>query len=288
MHRLGWLIPVFFALAGCQNGGSPFVYGQKVGTNAAPGSLAAQNPLLNGPSPEVQTLTAQLQDAQRRSSQLDMNNRELTAQIAQAQQLLQSEREQSRLIKQQLAETGTKMRDLLGAKDEAERRATALFASQKQVGGATITANNSIRNSLKLVEIAGLEVRQEGTTIRIDIPTERLFAPGTVQLTPQATTLLDDVALSIGKNYPRQLIVVEGHADNSINASSPAASHQLTSAQATAVLEQLVSRGHIPANQISSMAFGAHRPRFANTSAQGQARNRRIEIVIYPDTVDGK
>lgn len=289
VRRTALLIPALLLLAGCQQGGNPFLLGQGVQNNAAPGSLASQNPLLSSPSPEAQVLTAKVQEAERRLAQLDAQNRELTAQMAQAQQIVQTEREQKRLIQQQLAEAGGKLREVITAKDDVERRASALYASQQRVGGATITANNSIRSSLRVADVAGLEVRQEGTTIRVDIPADRLFAPGTTQISAQATTLLDDVGAAISRNYPRQLIVVEGHTDNSIApGGSPAASHQLTAGQAYAVLDYLVSQRRLPPNQLSSMAFGSHRPRMSNANPQGQQKNRRIELVIYPDTLDGK
>jgi len=287
--RILWLLPLLLALAGCQQGGNPFLFGQGAYNNAAPGSLAAGNPLLSSPSPEAQALTAKLQDAERRLASLDSQNRELTAQIAQAQQVLQNEREQKRLVQQQLADAGNKLREVVSAKDDVERRASALYASQRQPGGATITANNSIRSSLKTAEVAGLEVRQEGTAIRVEIPADKLFTPGTSQLLPAATPLLDDVAAAIARHYPRQLIVVEGHTDNSPMLTSPAgASHQLAAGQAHMVLDYLVSQKRLPAGQLSSMAFGAHRPRVSNATPQGQQKNRRIELVIYPDTVDGK
>jgi flagellar motor protein MotB len=289
VQRLAWLPLVVVLLTGCQQGGSPFLLGQSVQNNAAPGGLAANNPLLAGPSPESQAVAAQLQDAQRRLSQLDASNRELTAQIAQAQQIMQSEREQKRLIQQQLAEAGGKLREVITAKDEVERRASALYASQRQVGGATITANSSIRSSLRTADVAGLEVRQEGTTIRVEVPADRLFTPGTSQLLPQGSSLLDDIAASITRNYPRQLLVVEGHTDNSPAISGTAgASHQLSAGQAHMVLDYLITQRRMPPNQISSMAFGAYRPRVSNATPEGQRKNRRVEIVIYPDTVDGK
>jgi flagellar motor protein MotB len=283
-----WLLLALLLLTGCQQGGNPFLLGQPLQNNAAPGSLAASNPLLSSPSPESQLLTAQLQDAQRKLAQLDVSNRELTAQIAQAQQVLQSERDQKRLIQQQLAEAGGKMRELMTAKEEVERRATALYASQRQPGGAAITANSSIRSSLPVADIAGLDVRQEGSTIRVEIPADRLFAPGTASLLPQAAPLLDDAAAAIARSYPRQLIVVEGHTDNSpALMASPGLSHQLSAGQSHAVLDYLVSQRRLPPGQLSSMAFGAHRPRFSNAEAIGQQKNRRIELVIYPDAVGG-
>jgi chemotaxis protein MotB len=220
-------------------------------------------------------------------------NRELTARVAQAEQLLQSEREQKRLIQQQLAEAGNRLKEAVASREELSKQANAMFASQqasaKPVGGATITANNSIRSSLRVADVAGLEVRQEGTTIRVEIPADKLFAPGTMQLLPQSAALLDNIAAAIVRNYPRQLIVIEGHTDsNTNNPQAPATSHQIAAAQSHAVVDYFLSRNLLPASQISSMSFGAFRPRVSNATAQGQAKNRRLEMVIYPDTIDGK
>lgn len=284
-----WLFPALLLLAGCQQGGNPFLFGQGMHNNAAPGSLVAGHPALGATSQEGQVLNAKLGDAERRLAQLDAQNRELTAQIAQAQQVVQAEREQKKLIQQQLAEAAGKYKEVVAAKDDVERRASALYASQRQPGGASISANSSLRSSLKVTSVTGVEVRQEGTTIRMDIPADKLFAPGTTQLLQPGQLVLDEVAAAIAKNYPRQLIVIEGHTDNApALAASPGASHQLAAGQAHMVLDYLVSQRRLPASQVSEMSFGAHRPRFSNNSVDAQKKNRRIEIVIYPDTVDGK
>lgn len=284
-----WLLPVLLLLAGCQQGGNPFLFGQGMHNNAAPGSLAANHPALATASQESQVLNAKLTDAERRLASLDASNRELTAQIAQAQQIVQAEREQKKLIQQQLAEAAGKYREVVAAKDDVEKRASALYASQRSIGGATITANNSLKTSLKVTSVTGVEVRPEGSTIRMDIPADKLFTPGTSQLLPAGQTVLDEVAAAITKNYPRQLIVIEGHTDNApALAATPGASHQLAAGQAHMVLDYLVSRRQLPASQLSEMSFGGHRPRFSNNSVEAQAKNRRIEIVIYPDTIDGK
>jgi chemotaxis protein MotB len=280
--------------------------GQQLRNNAAPGTAPAANnvfgfnnsrfdpqALLAQASTESQALQVQMQEAQRKLAQFDNVNRELTARVAQAEQLLQSEREQKRLIQQQLAEAGNRLKEAVASREELSKQANAMFASQqasaKPVGGATITANNSIRSSLRVADVAGLEVRQEGTTIRVEIPADKLFAPGTMQLLPQSAALLDNIAAAIVRNYPRQLIVIEGHTDsNTNNPQAPATSHQIAAAQSHAVVDYFLSRNLLPASQISSMSFGAFRPRVSNATAQGQAKNRRLEMVIYPDTIDGK
>jgi chemotaxis protein MotB len=284
------IVAALLLLAGCQQGGNPFLFGQGMHTNAPPGSIAAGHPALGSTSQEGQVLNARLSDAERRLALLDAQNRELTAQIAQAQQIVQAEREQKRLIQQQLAEAAGKYKEVVAAKEDVERRASALYASQRQPGGTAITANSSVRSSLKVTSVTGVDVRQEGTTIRMTISADKLFTPSNPpQWLQSAQVVLDELAAAITKNYPRQLIVIEGHTDNSAAlAASPGASHQLTAGQAHMVLDYLVSQRRLPAGQLSEMSFGSHRPRFSNNSPEAQAKNRRIEIVIYPDTIDGK
>lgn len=285
-----WLALALLLLAGCQQGGNPFLLGQGMYNNAPPGSVAANNPALGTSSQESQVLTAKLSEAERRLSLLDAQNRELTAQMASAHQIVQAERDQKKLIQQQLAEAAGRLRETVAAKDAVDKRATEFFASQRQQPvGATITANNSIRAALKVTNVPGLEVRQDGTTIRIEIPADKLFAPGTTQLLPAGQPVLDEVAAAIAKNYPRQLVVIEGHTDNApALAASPGGSHQVAAGQAHMVLDYVVSQRRLPANQLSTLSLGSHRPRFSNGTPEAQQKNRRIEFVIYPDTTDGK
>ena len=48
---------------------------------------------------------------------------------------------------------------------------------------------------------------------------------------------------------------------------------------------QLVDRGRLPPRQLSILAMGASYPLASNGTAAGQAKNRRVEIVVYPDTL---
>lgn len=242
-----------------------------------------------GNSPDVDTTIAQVRDLRDRLARLDADNRELTNQVAQTNQLLQVERDQKRLMQQQLAEAGSRLKDLSVAREDAERRASTFLASTRSQQGAQITANSSLKNKLKPIEVAGLEVRQEEGVVRIEIPADKLFNPGMVQLRPDAKGLLEEVGFALEQSYPRQLMVVEGHTDtNPALGATPSLSHQVSAAQAQAVLDFLTSHTRIAPAQISSMAFGQYRPRMSNATTAGQTKNRRVEIAIYPESNDAR
>jgi flagellar motor protein MotB len=239
---------------------------------------------------QAQTLTSQVQDLNRRVSQLDLNNADLHRQLAQAQQQQQKERqsaqEQVALLQKQLGETAAKLKETQVARQDADKQISALQASTRLRGGAAITANNSVRQSLAAVSIPGLDIRQDGEVIRIEIPGDKLFLPGTAQLQTDGYRILDEVAAAIQRSYARQRIVVEGHTDDSVSA-NPTAAHTLTNAQAQAVFQQLVQRGRLPPRQLSVLAMGDNHPLVSNGTPAGKAKNRRIELVVYPDTIDG-
>src|SRR5205085_5592195 len=100
------------------------------------------------PSPQ---LASQVSDLNRRVGQLDLNNADLHRQLAQAEQARQSSQEQVTLLQRQLGEMATRLKDTQLAKQESDKQVTAIQASTRARGGATITANNSIRQSLAMV-----------------------------------------------------------------------------------------------------------------------------------------
>jgi chemotaxis protein MotB len=235
------------------------------------------------PVPAEQALT---HDMTRRTNALDANNRDLHAQLAQSRQQVQVLQDQVNLLQQQLTETAKQVKQIQVAKEQAERKYQTLHASATRRGGALITANSSLGPSLRVIEIPGLEVRQEGESIHIELPSDKLFAPGTAQLIGSAFPLLDQLAAELARNYPRQRIGIEGHTDGAPLTGGISA-HQLAAAQAVTVFEQLTRRNRLPSRHFSILAQGSNQPLASNGTQTGRAKNRRVELVVYPETVDG-
>ncbi len=276
----GWLLGMAVAAGqlGCNN--NPFA--------PAGASTAWQQP------GQQQPYEAQLAELNRRASQLDANNRDLNAQLAQGAQQFQVAREQVALLQRQLQDSAAQLRESQTARRETERQLETLRASYERRGGAVLTANSSIRQTLAPVEIPGVNVRQDGEVIRVELASDQLFVGGGAQLQPTAYLTVDQVATAILRSYPRQRIGIEAHTDDSVGgaaggqagAGPVSAAHQLPAAQAAAVLALLATRNRLPSRQLFAAAHGANHPRVANTTAEGRFRNRRIEIVIYPESID--
>lgn len=267
MALLGLLV------AGCNQ--SPFL------ANSPPPTLWQQQQGAGASHP----YTSQLQDLDRRAAALDADNRELHAQIARFQQEKQLLQDELKLVRQRLEETTNQLREAQLAQQKAEQKVRTIEASMRQRGGAMIRANNSVQNALRIVDIPGFEVRMEDDVIRVEVPADRLFQPHTAQILPSAGYLLDPLVDTIARNYPRQLVAIEGHTDNTpLGATS---SHELTASQTVAVFRVLTERNRIPPQQLFLVAHGANHPLVSNATASGRSKNRRIELVIYPETVDG-
>ena len=113
-----------------------------------------------------------------------------------------------------------------------------------------------------------------------------LFDSGKAQIKSQAKPVLDKVASTIKRKVPDKNIGVSGHTDNvPIKHSKWKSNWELSTARATNVLHYLVSEGVSP-NRLSATGYGEHKPVASNSTPEGQAKNRRVEIVILPQYVE--
>ncbi len=121
-------------------------------------------------------------------------------------------------------------------------------------------------------------VKQEPRGMVITLSGSVLFASAKSELLPAAQIKLNDVANALIKEDPLSKIVVEGHTDSQGGA---AYNQDLSQRRAQSVRDYLVSRG-IAADRVTAQGFGPTRSVAENTSAEGRANNRRVEIVVQP------
>jgi flagellar motor protein MotB len=232
-----------------------------------------------------QQTAPQLVELQRRVQQLDDNNRQLTTQLAQSQQQVQAFRERGDLLAKQLQDATNQNKQLLAASQQYANQAAGMQASMSMRGGARLTANNSVANSASGLQIVGARVIPDGDLIRIRIPADQIFNPSTSQINPAAATVLDQVANALLRQFPRQRVGIEGHTDSSAPSGGGFVTpFQLAGAQAQAVMDQLVRRNGVPMQQLFVISHGPNHPLADNQSPAGRAENRRIELVVYPET----
>jgi len=123
-------------------------------------------------------------------------------------------------------------------------------------------------------------VKQEARGMVITLSGSVLFASAKWDLLPGARVKLNEVADALSKQDPLSKIVVEGHTDSQ---GGVAFNQDLSQHRAQSVLDYLVSRG-VASDRVSAQGFGFTRSVADNTSAEGRANNRRVEIVVQPIT----
>lgn len=101
------------------------------------------------------------------------------------------------------------------------------------------------------------------------------FTTGSAGLSSAARESLAKFS-GIVASYPTLKFTVEGHTDNT---GSDATNKQLSVRRAIAVRDYLIEQG-VAASRIDAAGFGSSRPIADNATAEGRARNRRVEIVI--------
>ncbi len=231
-----------------------------------------------------QQTSPQLVQLQQQVQSLGTDNRQLTAQVAQLQQQNQALSGQNQLLTSQLQDSVAQYRKLAATSQDVANQARSMQASLNSRGGARLTANNSLIGSAAGIQIAGAQVVQDGQVIRIRLPADRLFSAGSAMVSPQGTNQLDQVATTILAKHPRQRVAVEGHTDAGQRYGGVGSAYKLAGEQAQAVLDQLVQRNRLPSRQLFVVNHGANFPLADNQSEPGRAANRRVEIVIYPDS----
>lgn len=100
-----------------------------------------------------------------------------------------------------------------------------------------------------------------------------IFNANSDQLTIKSLDPLDDlVALLLA--HPNSIITIEGHTDAS---GKPALNKVLSQKRAETVRLYLIQNG-IQSSRIKAVGYGSERPLDTNRTAEGRARNRRVEI----------
>ncbi|MGH9396974.1 MAG: flagellar motor protein MotB [Terriglobia bacterium] len=105
------------------------------------------------------------------------------------------------------------------------------------------------------------------------------FDSGSAVMKPNALPVLSKIAAILA--HAPQNIRVEGHTDNvPIHNSQYASNWDLSTARATEVLDLLITRFSIAPERLAAAGYAKYHPVVSNATANGRARNRRVDIVV--------
>lgn len=124
------------------------------------------------------------------------------------------------------------------------------------------------------------EVAMTSKMIRINLAAPILFTSGDDSLNETAKNILKPIGYLL-KNLENNEIIIEGHTDSvPIKSGKWKTNWELSAARANSVVDFFNSEIDISNEKMIAAAYGEYRPVASNETAEGRAKNRRIEIVV--------
>jgi chemotaxis protein MotB len=135
----------------------------------------------------------------------------------------------------------------------------------------TALAAENAATMVELSNVAGL--------VTVRVPEKLLFAPGSAAITKPGKAGLKKIANAI-KSVSGRVFYVGGNTDNKpIKTKQFPSNWELSTSRALAVVHYFIAEGVDP-KVLGAAGFAQYHPIAANDTAEGRARNRRIDIGI--------
>lgn len=142
----------------------------------------------------------------------------------------------------------------------------------EEPGVSAVTALASELNTA--LAKSDIRIRERRDLLQLDIP-GIVFATNSDRISPAFLVELDKVAESL-KEYPGAHLHIIGHTDSVGNA---AYNMELSKRRAESVANYLISKG-FESSRLRTSGQGELNPVASNSTADGRARNRRVEILV--------
>ena len=196
-------------------------------------------------------------------------NRELLAELEEKEGALT--REQARLDKLQ--------RDLEARSrrvDDLERVIAAKDAKMNAL-------KNAISKALTNFEGKGLTVEQRNGKVYVSMENKLLFDSGSWAVNSEGRKAVRQLGEVLAEN-PDIAVLIEGHTDNVPYSGSGQLKDNwdLSTKRATAIVQILRENNNIDPKNLTAAGRGEYAPVATNETAEGRAKNRRIEVILTP------
>ncbi len=131
----------------------------------------------------------------------------------------------------------------------------------------------------KTLRDSGVSVERDGDNINLVMPGNITFVTAGHDLNASFHQVLDSVVLVL-QEFNQTIIVVAGHTDSR---GSDAYNQGLSERRADSVAQYLTQKG-VAAARIDTVGFGEKHPIADNSTSEGRALNRRVELSLIPIT----
>lgn len=159
-----------------------------------------------------------------------------------------------------------------------DQKAAELAAVKKSYEDMTAGLKNEI--AAGQVQISQLKGK-----LTLNMVDQILFDSGSADVKAEGKKVLDKVGEALNKVADKD-VRIEGHTDNkplsaALQSKFPS-NWELSTARATSVSRYLIEHDGVDPKRLGAAGYGEFRPKESNDTAEGRAKNRRIEIILVP------
>ncbi|NSX53246.1 OmpA family protein [Parasulfitobacter algicola] len=165
--------------------------------------------------------------------------------------------------------------------DGDERRRGAIIGGLAGAGGGALIGRQldkqaaELRNDLN----NNIDVVNTGERLIVTMPQDLLFAVDSTRVRPDLRSDLFVLSRSLN-DYPDSSVIIIGHTDNT----GPAGYNQDLSERRARSVGSVLTEGGVSQRRLRTIGRGEEQPVASNLTPEGRAQNRRVEIVIQPNT----
>jgi chemotaxis protein MotB len=198
-------------------------------------------------------------------------NRQLLAELEAKQKALTAEQDRLTKLKKDLEATSTRLAEL-------EKIMADKDAAMKKL-------KETLTKSLKAFEGKGLTVTEKDGKVYVSMENKLLFESGSWTVGTEGKKAVDLVGKVLGDN-PEISVLIEGHTDNDKITGTIGGGVEnnwdLSTKRATAIVNILSANAKVKKENLTAAGRGEYAPLLSNETAEGKAKNRRIEIILTP------
>ena len=179
-------------------------------------------------------------------------------------------------LMEKIAERENELADRMARVDELE----GLITRQQE---AMRNLKEKLSDALLNFEDKGLTVEARDGKVYVSMENKLLFRSGSWTVGAEGRLAIEELGNVLADN-PDIAILIEGHTDNvPYSGKGPLKGNwDLSTKRATAIVNQLLENPDILPQNLTAAGRGEYLPIAPNSTRQGRAANRRIEVVLSP------
>jgi len=182
-----------------------------------------------------------------------------------------------------LATENDRLESLKKALEDRSNRVAELEKVIADKDAAMTALKEAISRALTDFEGKGLTVEQRDGKVYVSMENKLLFSSGSWAVGTEGRRAVQQLGSVLGQN-PDIAVLIEGHTDNVPYQGNAQLSGNwdLSTKRATAIVNILRENAAINPENLTAAGRGEYAPVATNSTPEGKAKNRRIEVILTP------